>query len=163
MTDNIENVLDTTVHTADGKEKLLSDYKGKVLLIVNVASKCGYTPQYAGLEKLYETYKDKALVVLGFPCNQFGGQEPGSMEEIQTFCQVNYGVTFPIMQKIEVNGPNQAPLYAKLTQTEPAGPIGWNFEKFVVGKDGRVVGRFKSKVAPDSPELVGTIEQALKA
>ncbi len=158
-----ENVSDTKVKTADGKEKSLSDYKGEVLLIVNVASKCGNTPQYAGLERIYEKYKDQGLQVLAFPCNQFGGQEPGTMEEIQNFCTTNYGVKFPLFQKIEVKGPNQAPLYQKLTRTEPAGDISWNFEKFVVGKDGTVLARFTPKTQPEDPKVVNTIEQALKA
>ncbi len=157
------DVLNTIVVTADGSEKSLVDYKGDVLLIVNVASKCGNTPQYAGLEKLYETYKDQGLVVVGFPCNQFGDQEPGSMREIQEFCTTNYGVTFPIFNKLEVKGPGQAPLYAKLTKTEPAGDISWNFEKFLVGRDGGVIARFTPKTKPDDPGLVSKIEQALKA
>ncbi len=157
-----ENITNLVVKAADGKDKPLSDYKGEVLLIVNVASKCGYTPQYAGLEALYRKYKDQGLRVLGFPCNQFGAQEPGSMEEILTFCSTRYDVTFEIFDKIEVNGPNRSPLYAALTKTEPAGDISWNFEKFVVSKDGTVVGRFKSKVAPDSPELVAAIERELR-
>ena len=158
-----ETISDVNVQTADGAEKSLGDYKGKVLLIVNVASKCGHTPQYAGLEKLYEQYKDQGLVVMGYPCNQFGGQEPGSMQEIQEFCTTNYGVTFPIMNKIEVNGPGRSPLYAKLTQTEPAGDIKWNFEKFLVGRDGTVIGRFAHRTKPEDPQVVGAIEQALKA
>lgn len=157
------HVLDTTVQTADGKEKSLKDYKGNVLLIVNVASKCGNTPQYAGLEKLYEKYKDQGLQVLGFPCNQFGAQEPGTMEEIQNFCTTNYGVTFPIFNKLEVKGPGQAPLYAKLTKTEPVGDISWNFEKFLVGRDGNVIARFTPKTKPEDPAVVAKIEQALKA
>jgi glutathione peroxidase len=157
-----ENVLDISVKTADGGDQLLSEYKGKVLLVVNVASKCGNTPQYAGLEKLYEQYKDQGLEVMGFPCNQFGGQEPGSMQEIQDFCTTNYGVTFPIFSKIEVKGSGQSPLYAKLEKTEPAGPVTWNFEKFLVAKDGAVIGRFTPKTKPDDPKVVGAIEQALK-
>jgi glutathione peroxidase len=158
-----ENVLDVKVQTADGKEKGLSEYKGKVLLIVNVASKCGNTPQYAGLEKLYETYKDQGLEILGFPCNQFGGQEPGTMAEIQQFCQVNYGVKFPLFSKIEVNGAQRAPLYDKLTRTEPVGDISWNFEKFLVAKNGDVISRFTPKTKPEDPKVVGAIEQALSA
>ncbi len=158
-----ENVSDTKVKTADGKERSLRDYRGDVLLIVNVASKCGNTPQYAGLERIYEKYKDQGLQVLAFPCNQFGGQEPGTMEEIQNFCTTNYGVKFPLFQKIEVKGPHQAPLYQKLTRTEPAGDISWNFEKFVVGKDGTVLARFTPKTQPEDPRVVSTIEQALKA
>ncbi|MCL4507326.1 MAG: glutathione peroxidase [Chloroflexi bacterium] len=157
------DVLNTMVLTADGKEKSLNDFKGNVLLIVNVASRCGNTPQYAGLEKLYEKYKDQGLQVLGFPCNQFGGQEPGTMEEIQNFCTTNYGVTFPIFNKLEVKGPGQAPLYAKLTKTEPAGDISWNFEKFLVGKDGTVQARFTPRTKPEDPSVVSKIEQALKA
>lgn len=158
MSESIHNI---SVTTADGAQKPLSDYQGRALLIVNVASQCGYTPQYAGLEALYRTYRDKGLEVLGFPCNQFGAQEPGTMQEILDFCSTKYDVTFPIFSKIEVNGPNRAPLYAALTQAEPAGDISWNFEKFVVGRDGRVLARFKSGVAPDAPELVAAIEQAL--
>ena len=157
------NVLDIKVKTAEGSEKSLRDYRGSVLLVVNVASKCGLTPQYAGLEKLHETYKDQGLVVLGFPCNQFGGQEPGTMQEIQSFCSLNYGVSFPILDKLEVNGADAAPLYAKLTTVEPSGPISWNFEKFIVGKDGNVVARFTPKTKPEDPVVVATIEQALKA
>jgi glutathione peroxidase len=158
-----ENVLDTKVQTAQGQEQSLSDYQGNVLLIVNVASKCGHTPQYAGLERLYEKYKDQGFQVLGFPCNQFGGQEPGTMAEIQTFCEMNYGVQFPIFQKLEVKGPHQAPLYEKLTRTEPAGDVSWNFEKFLVAKNGDVIARFTPKTQPEDPKLVGAIEQALKA
>ncbi len=158
MTQSIHTV---SVRTASGAEQPLSNYQGRALLIVNVASKCGYTPQYAGLEALYRKYKDQGLEVLGFPCNQFGAQEPGTMQEILDFCSTKYDVTFPIFEKIEVNGPNRSPLYAILTQAEPAGDISWNFEKFVIGKDGRVVGRFKSKVAPDAPELMAAIEHEL--
>ena len=157
-----ESVLNFKVETANGKPKSLSDYKGQVLLIVNVASRCGYTPQYTGLEAMYRKYKDQGLRILAFPCNQFGAQEPSPIDEIVTFCSTKYDVTFDILNKIEVNGPNRSPLYAALTKTEPAGDISWNFEKFVVGKDGTVVGRFKSKVAPDSPELVAAIERGLR-
>jgi len=158
-----ESIMDVTVKAADGQDKPLSDYTGEVLLIVNVASKCGYTPQYAGLEALHRKYKEQGLRVLGFPCNQFGAQEPGSMEEILTFCSTRYNVTFDLFDKIEVNGPNRSPLYAILTQAEPAGDVQWNFEKVLVGRDGVVVGRYRSKIAPDSPELVSAIEQALQA
>ena len=157
-----ESVLNFKVETADGKPKSLSDYKGQVLLIVNVASRCGYTPQYTGLEAMYRKYKDQGLRILAFPCNQFGAQEPSPIDEIVTFCTTKYDATFDIFNKIEVNGPNRSPLYAALTQTEPAGDVSWNFEKFVVSKDGTVVGRFKSKVAPDSPELVAAIERELR-
>lgn len=160
MSDNIQN---TTVKDAQGNDVSLSDYKGKVLLIVNVASKCGFTPQYAGLEKLYETYKDKGFTILAFPCNLFGGQEPSPIGEIVEFCTTTYNVTFDIFDKIDVNGKNQSPLYAILTEAEPAGNISWNFEKFLIGKDGEVLGRYKSKVTPESAELVSEIEQALKA
>jgi glutathione peroxidase len=161
--DMAETVSGVTVKTADGKDKPLSDYTGEALLIVNVASRCGYTPQYAGLEALYRKYKDQGLRILAFPCNQFGAQEPSPIDEIVAFCSTKYDVTFDLFNKIEVNGPNRSPLYAALTKTEPAGDISWNFEKFVVAKDGTVVGRFKSKVAPDSPVLVNAIERALAA
>lgn len=157
------NVLDISVKTADGTEKPLSDYQGKVLLVVNVASKCGNTPQYAGLERIYEKYNGQGLEVLGFPCNQFGGQEPGAMQDIQNFCTLNYGVTFPIFNKIDVKGAHQSPLYAKLDKTEPAGAVSWNFEKFLVAKDGTVINRFTPKTQPEDPKVVSAIETALKA
>ncbi|KAM7204078.1 Thioredoxin-like fold [Naviculisporaceae sp. PSN 640] len=142
-----------------GNEVDLSAYKGKVVLIVNTASKCGFTPQYAGLEKLYKSVKEKHgdnFVILGFPCNQFGSQEPGTDEDIQSFCQVNYGVTFPIMKKIEVNGDNAHPLYEWLKAEKPGlmglKRIKWNFEKFLVGKDGQVKGRWASTTKPESLE-----------
>ena len=149
-----------TLNTLDGKPQSLAAYKGKVVLAVNVASECGYTPQYAGLQKLYQAQKDRGLVVLGFPCNQFGGQEPGSAAQIGAFCQKNYGVTFPLFEKLEVKGAHQAPLYQFLTAKhgEPA----WNFHKYLVGKDGQVIAAFSSKVAPDSPEFLAAIEAALK-
>jgi glutathione peroxidase len=149
-----------TLNTLEGKPQSLAAYKGKVVLAVNVASECGFTPQYAGLQKLYQAQKDRGLVVLGFPCNQFGGQEPGSAAQIETFCQKNYGVTFPLFEKLEVKGAGQAPLYQFLTAKhgEPA----WNFHKYLVGKDGQVIAAFPSKVAPDSPELLAAIEAALK-
>jgi glutathione peroxidase len=156
---------DFTQATIDGKPKSLGDFKGQAALIVNVASKCGLTPQYAGLEKLHEKYGARGLAVLGFPCNQFAGQEPGSEAEIASFCTSNYGVRFPMFAKLEVNGAGRAPLYAWLTQekTAPDGPgdVAWNFAKFLVGKDGRVVARFNPRVAPDAPELVAAIEKAL--
>jgi glutathione peroxidase len=151
------NISDIKVKTMDGSEKSLSDYKGKVVLIVNVASKCGYTPQYEALEKIFETYKDKGFEILGFPCNDFGGQEPGSDEEIVTFCKTNYNVTFTLFDKIKVLGNEKSPLYAKLIAYDPAGDIGWNFEKFVIDKKGNVVGRFKSKIKPDSDEVTSLI------
>jgi glutathione peroxidase len=149
-----------TLRTLDGKTRSLADYKGKVVLAVNVASECGFTPQYAGLQKLYTDYKDRGLVILGFPCNQFGAQEPGTAAQIETFCQTNYGVTFPLFEKLDVKGAHQAPVYQFLTATfgEPA----WNFHKYLVGKDGQVVAAFPSKVAPDSPELKAALEAALK-
>ncbi|KAF5641132.1 glutathione peroxidase [Fusarium sp. NRRL 52700] len=142
-----------------GQEVPLADYKGKVVLIVNTASKCGFTPQYAGLEKLWTKLKEKYsedFVILGFPCNQFGGQEPGTDDDIQEFCQINYGVTFPIMQKTEVNGDNTNPLWAWLKDQQP-GLLGlkrikWNFEKFLVGRDGKVKGRWASTTKPESLE-----------
>ena len=143
----------------DGKPVDLASYKGKVVLIVNVASRCGATPQYAGLQKLYEAHKDKGFVVLGFPANDFGAQEPGSDADIATFCTKDYGVTFPMFSKITVKGQGKAPLYKTLTESaDPAGEVGWNFEKFLIGKDGRVVGRFKTRVAPDDAALVRAIE-----
>jgi glutathione peroxidase len=148
------------VNTLGGEPKDLGSYKGKVLLVVNVASECGYTPQYAGLQKLSEVYQDKGLVVLGFPCNQFGAQEAGSAEQIQAFCSKNYGVTFPLFEKVEVKGTGKAPVYAFLTAAH--GEPKWNFHKYLVGKDGKVIKAFPSSVAPDSPELMTAIVAALK-
>ncbi|MEI6084628.1 MAG: glutathione peroxidase [Verrucomicrobiota bacterium] len=147
----------------DHKETTLGAYKGKVLLIVNVASKCGFTKQYTGLEAIYQKYKDKGLVVLGFPCNQFGSQEPGTNEEIKQFCSTKFSVTFPLFDKIEVNGPNRAPLYTALAGKESPfpGDIKWNFAKFLIGRDGKIVQRYDSKAAPDSPEVIAAIEAAL--
>ena len=147
-----QSIYDIKLKDIDGKDVALSDYKGKVLLIVNVASKCGYTKQYAGLEALYQKYKDKGVVVLGFPCNQFGGQEPGTESEIAEFCAATYNVKFPMFSKVEVNGPGAAPLYKHLTalDTQPKGKgdIKWNFEKFVIGKSGEVVARFAPQTEP---------------
>ncbi|MCS6846781.1 MAG: glutathione peroxidase [Anaerolineae bacterium] len=157
------SVLDETVVTPKNEAKPLRDFAGNVLLIVNVASRCGYTPQYAGLEALYEKYRDRGFTVLAFPCNQFGGQEPGTIEEILDFCSTRYNVSFPVFNKIEVNGPNRLPLYEKLTQAIPPENIAWNFEKFLVGRDGRVIARFKSRTGPDAEELVQAIEAALAA
>lgn len=159
------SIYDIKVKDIDGKDVSLNDYKGKVLLIVNVASKCGFTPQYKALEATYEKYKGKGFVVLGFPCNQFGGQEPGSNEEIKTFCSQKYNVSFPLFDKIEVNGKNLHPLYSALTGKESPfpGSIGWNFTKFLIGRDGKIVKRFESKVTPDSPETTQAIEAALAA
>jgi len=155
------NISDIKVKTMDGLEKSLSDFKGKVVLIVNVASKCGYTPQYEGLQKVYEKYKDKGFEILAFPCNDFGGQEPGTNEEIQSFCKTNYNVTFTLFDKIKVLGNEKAPLYSKLIDYDPAGDISWNFEKFLVDKNGNVVGRYKSKVKPESEEFTSAIEKLL--
>jgi len=147
-----------------GKETSLKDYKGKVVLIVNTASKCGNTPQYTPLEALYAKYKDKGLVVIGFPCNDFGGQEPGSADEIQEFCKTKYTVTFPLMEKIHVKGAEQHPLYAALTGEKGAfpGDVKWNFGKFLIGKDGKPIARFEPKTQPDSAEVVAAVEKALK-
>ncbi|WP_306590782.1 glutathione peroxidase [Geothrix sp. 21YS21S-4] len=154
------SLYDVTLNTLDGKPESLAAFKGKVVLAVNVASRCGFTPQYAGLQKLYTEYKDRGLVILGFPSNQFGAQEPGTAGEIQAFCEKNYGVTFPLFEKLDVKGANQAPVYRFLTAKhgEPA----WNFHKYLVGKDGQVIQAFGSRVAPDSPELRAAIEAALK-
>ena len=149
----------------DGNAKKLASYQGKVLLVVNVASKCGLTPQYKGLEALYEEKKDAGFAVLGFPCNQFGGQEPGSDADVKAFCATKYDVSFPLFSKLEVNGAGRAPLYAWLTaeKTKPDGPgdIAWNFAKFVVGKDGRVKARFNPRVEPSDPALRAAIDAAL--
>ena len=153
------------IKTLQGKDTKLSDYRGKALLIVNVASKCGLTPQYTTLEALQKKYEPKGFTVIGFPCNQFGGQEPGSPEEIQTFCSTTYGVTFPMMEKIEVNGDNRHPIYKVLTPLADAGghtgDIRWNFEKFVVSADGTKITRFSPKVTPDDPSLIAAVEAAL--
>jgi glutathione peroxidase len=154
-----------TLNSIDGKPAPLADYKGKVVLIVNVASKCGFTPQYSALESTYEKYKDQGFVILGFPANNFGAQEPGTNEEIKTFCTRKYNVTFPMYAKISVKGDDQAPLYAYLTkETGPGltGDIKWNFTKFLVDRNGNVVQRFESAVTPDSKEVTEAIEKALK-
>jgi glutathione peroxidase len=159
------SVYDFTLNSIDGAPTPLSTFKGKVVLLVNVASKCGYTPQYAGLEKLYESYKDKGFVIVGVPANNFGAQEPGTNEEIKTFCSRTYNVTFPMMSKVSVKGSDKTPLYQYLTDgsTNPksAGEIKWNFTKFLVDKKGNIAARFESAVTPDSAELVKAIEQAL--
>jgi len=154
-----------TLNSIDGKPAPLADYKGKVILVVNVASQCGYTPQYSALESIYEKYKDKGFVILGFPANNFGHQEPGTNEEIKTFCTRKYSVTFPIYSKISVKDPDQAPLYTYLTKDTGAGikgEIKWNFTKFLVDRNGNVVRRFEPAVTPDSPEMVTAIERQLK-
>jgi glutathione peroxidase len=151
--------------TIDGKPQSLADYRGKALLVVNVASRCGLTPHYTGLQKLYEQYRDQGFEVLGFPCNQFGAQEPGTEEEIQSFCSSKYDVTFPLFAKIDVNGAERSPVYAWLTEqpTAPDGPgdIVWNFAKFVVDREGNVVARFSPPTKPEDPELVDAVEKAL--
>jgi len=155
-------VSDIAVKTMDGQEKKLADYAGNVLLIVNVASYCGYTPQYAGLEKLNQKYRDAGLRILGFPCNDFGAQEPGSNAEIVQFCTTNYGVSFELFDKVHAKAVDQHPLYARLTDAvEPTGNVAWNFEKFLVSKEGEVVARFKSSVKPESPEVIAAIEREL--
>lgn len=158
-----DSIYSISLKDIDGKPTSLKAYEGKVLLIVNVASKCGYTPQYAGLEALHEKYKNKGFAVLGFPCNQFGGQEPGTNEEIKQFCSSKYQVTFPLFDKIEVNGPNRHPLYVALAGggSPFPGDIKWNFNKFLIGRDGKILKRFDSKVKPDSAELVQAVEEAL--
>jgi glutathione peroxidase len=159
----MSSIYDFEAKQMDGRTVPLSTYRCQVLLIVNTASACGFTPQFAGLEKLHESYGSKGLIVLGFPCNQFGAQDPGSNEEIAQFCQLNYGVSFPMMAKIDVNGPSADPLYQWLTK-EARGVLGstsikWNFTKFLVGKDGRVIRRFAPNDAPES--LAKDIEKAL--
>ncbi|WP_343224836.1 glutathione peroxidase [Pelagicoccus sp. SDUM812005] len=157
------SIYDIPLVDIDGNETTLAKYKGKTLLIVNVASKCGYTRQYKGLEALNEQYAERGLVVLGFPCNQFGGQEPGSEEDIKEFCSLTYGVSFPMFSKIEVNGENRHPLFELLAGEESPFPgrIGWNFSKFLVNGEGKIVGRFSSAVAPRSEKLVSAIEASL--
>ncbi len=155
-------VTDISVKTITGEEKQFSDYAGNVLLIVNVASYCGFTPQYKELEQLNQTYRDAGLRILGFPCNDFGAQEPGSNDEIVQFCTRNYGVSFELFDKVHARGLEQHPLYARLTNSvQPTGDVAWNFEKFLVDKNGAVVARFKSSVAPNSPELIQAIEHEL--
>ncbi len=157
-----ETLYGFTMKTIDGKEQSLADYKGKVILIVNVASRCGFTPQYKGLEALYQKYKERGLVVLGFPANNFGGQEPGSNEQIQQFCSLNYGVTFPMFSKISVKGADIHPLYKYLTESSEApGAIAWNFNKFLVDRDGRVAIHWGSMTAPDSKALIKKVEALL--
>jgi glutathione peroxidase len=154
-----------TLTMLDGSDATLDAYEGQALLIVNVASQCGFTRQYAGLEALYERYHERGLTVIGVPSNQFGAQEPGTAEEIAEFCQANFGVTFPLLAKTDVNGPDRHPLFARLTEradaTGKAGDVTWNFEKFLVSPQGEIVGRFRTKVEPDDPELVAAIEAVL--
>ena len=158
-------LFESSVNTLDGAPSSLGAHQGKALLVVNVASKCGLTPQYADLEKLHAEYKDRGFSVVGFPCNQFGGQEPGSAEEIKTFCSLTYGVTFPMFEKIEVNGDNRHPVYAALTQVTDAegkaGDIQWNFEKFFISADGKTIKRFRPRTGPYDPEILAAIKSGL--
>ena len=160
-------LYDIPIHTLQGDDATLGDYKGKALLVVNVASKCGLTPQYEGLERLQERYADQGFAVLGFPCNQFGAQEPGTSDEIATFCSMTYGVTFPMFEKIDVNGENRHPIYEELTAAPDAegtaGDITWNFEKFLVSPQGDVVARYRPQVEPEDPTIVADIEAQLTA
>ncbi len=161
------SIYDAEISTLEGQKASLSDYEGKALLLVNVASKCGLTPQYEGLEKLHEQYAARGFEVLGFPCNQFGGQEPGTADEIREFCDTNYKVDFPLFEKIDVNGAHAHPIYQELTQTSDAdgeaGDVKWNFEKFLVAPDGKIVGRFRPPVSPEDPLLIEAIEANLPA
>ena len=162
---DVGKALSHTVKDIDGKDVDLSKYHGKVVLIVNVASKCGYTPQYKGLQALHEEHADEGLAILGFPCNQFGGQEPGSEADVKEFCEENYGVKFDLFSKVDVNGENASPLFKYLTSDEvpvaDKGPVKWNFEKFLIGRDGKVIARFRSKDTPEQIEKA--IEKALAA
>jgi glutathione peroxidase len=159
------SIWEVPLRTLDGRETTLAEHAGEALLIVNVASRCGLTPQYGALERLHETYADRGFSVLGFPCNQFGGQEPGGAEEIQAFCSTTYGVTFPMYEKVDVNGEHRHPVYAELTRTPDAagaaGDVRWNFEKFLVTPDGDVAARFRPQVTPDDPAVIGAVEAAL--
>ncbi|MGD1851503.1 MAG: glutathione peroxidase [Cyanophyceae cyanobacterium] len=158
------NVSDIAVKTIDGVDTTLGAYAGKVALIVNLASKCGYTKQYSGLEELYQKYKDQGFVLLGFPCNDYGAQEPGTNEEIKKFATENYGATFDLFDKVHAKGAGQHPLYATLTSNaDPTGDVAWNFEKFLISKTSEIVGRFGSGVTPESAELTGAIEKQLAA
>jgi glutathione peroxidase len=158
-------IYDVEIDALQGGPANLAQYRDKALLIVNVASRCGLTPQYAGLQKLADSYAERGLQVLGVPCNQFGGQEPGTADEIAQFCDVNYGVRFPLTEKVDVNGPDRHPLYEHLVgapdETGEAGEVQWNFEKFIVGTDGKVAARLRPGVAPDAPELIAAVERAL--
>ena len=154
------SVTEVVVRDARGVEKRLGEWAGQVLLIVNVASRCGFTRQYAGLQTLQDTYGPQGLVVLGFPCNDFGAQEPGTLPEIQQFCSSTYGATFTLFDKVHATGATTEP-YTTLTKAEPAGDVAWNFEKFLVGRDGTVIARFKSNVEPDGAPLTAAIEAAL--
>jgi len=159
------SLADIPLTTLDGNPTSLADYDGRALLVVNVASKCGLTPQYGALEQLARDYTDRGLTVIGVPCNQFMGQEPGSPEQIATFCSTTYGVTFPLLAKADVNGADRHPLYAKLTEAADAageaGDVQWNFEKFLIAPSGEVVNRFRPRTEPDAPEVVAAIEAVL--
>ena len=161
------SLYDIPLTTLDGQPGSLGDLAGKTLLVVNVASKCGLTPQYNGLERLQERFAERGFSVVGFPCNQFGGQEPGSAEEIAEFCSATYGVTFPMFEKIEVNGPDRHPVYTELTALEDAegaaGDIQWNFEKFLLSPEGQPIARFRPRTEPEDPEVVAAIEASLPA
>jgi glutathione peroxidase len=160
-----KSVYDFTLDSIDGQPAPLGAYKGKVVLLVNVASRCGFTPQYTALESLYEKFKDRGFVIVGIPANNFGSQEPGTNQEIKTFCQTKYRVTFPMMSKVSVKGEGQTPLYQFLTDKaanpQTGGEIQWNFTKFLIGPDGRVMARFEPAITPDSPEVTAAIEKAL--
>jgi glutathione peroxidase len=161
-----KTVYDFTLKNSKGQDVKLEEFRGKVVMLVNVASKCGYTPQYDGLQKIYERYREQGFTVLGFPANNFGAQEPGTDEQIQEFCRINYGVTFPVFSKISVKGDDKHPLYKYLTERETnpafAGEIKWNFNKFLVGRDGRILARFDSADKPEDAKVTQAIEQALK-
>jgi glutathione peroxidase len=161
------SIHDVPVRTIDGTDTTLGEFAGKTLLVVNVASRCGLTPQYAALQRVHEKYADRGFTVLGFPCNQFGGQEPGTNEEIVEFCSLNFGVNFPLFDKIEVNGDGRHPLYEQLTKEPDAdghdGDIRWNFEKFVIAPDGSVVARFNPMIDPESENVTKAIEENLPA
>ncbi len=161
------SIQDVPLHTLSGEPTSLAEYAGKALLVVNVASKCGLTPQYEGLERLQKTYEARGFSVIGVPCNQFAGQEPGSAEEIETFCSSTYGVTFPLLEKTEVNGPGRDPLYQELTEkpdaSGEAGDVQWNFEKFLISPAGDVVARFRPRTEPEASEVVSAIEAQLPA
>jgi glutathione peroxidase len=160
-----KSIYDFTLHSIDGQPAPLAAYKGKVVMLVNVASRCGFTPQYSALEAVYEKYKDRGFVIVGIPANNFGGQEPGTNQEIKTFCSTKYHVTFPMMAKVSVKGDYQTALYQYLTDKsanpKTGGEIQWNFTKFLVGADGHIVARFEPATTPDSPEVTGAIETAL--
>ncbi|HEY4023098.1 MAG TPA: glutathione peroxidase [Pseudonocardiaceae bacterium] len=161
------SIYDLPLHTLAGEPATLGEFKGKAVLVVNVASKCGLTPQYTGLERLQERYAGRGFTVAGFPCNQFGGQEPGTAEEIGTFCSTTYGVTFPLFEKVEVNGENRHPLYTELTAVPDtdgnAGDIQWNFEKFLLDPSGAIVGRFRPRTEPEDAKITAAIEANLPA